>query len=137
VYEGNFFYGRPHGLIRISFAAGRVAFAMYRNGEREGWIKGDRLHDLEEAWEAQAREEAAQEEKRKRGIATLARLNMFKVGDVQQQVTDTKAANKLAAEEKKRRDDAKVARKDGSRKDGGAEAGIFNVFSTSLTKGRM
>jgi len=46
VLEGNLVHGRLQGPVKYTFSTGRESFAMFKNGFRDRWLKGDELKDV-------------------------------------------------------------------------------------------
>jgi len=46
VLEGRIVHGRLEGPVKYTFASERVSYAMFKNGSRDRWLKGDEVREV-------------------------------------------------------------------------------------------
>ena len=110
----------------------QVAFSMYKNGERAGWIRGDALRELEETWYAECKKAYEAEANKARAISILSKYNAFHMGDAKAKQSAAAEGDKILAAEEERK---KAERAKGRRSS--IDAGVFNAFSASTSSGRI
>ena len=130
ILEGMFENGRPSGIIRVTFSTGRVVYAMYEYGTRRGWLRGESLEKLEDAW-LQATESVREDAARHaRGLAIMARANMFSFGKA---VENKEAADQAEKESEAKMEARLVKMKEKPKQTAttkGVQAGAFNITAS-------